>query len=293
MCTEIQAGVLHFVEQAGAISTSAGIDPFVDPKVTATRAAAILARFLLLPTDDELLLLGGMKHDVNLGTQTLVPTADPSAADRLNIAFALPTFCAAPEPPMWIAGTLNALSPAHGFLYALFGAGHLPGDIFSDVKCGSIDVRAMSAAATCSIAVSCFRSGLGEVRVRIPVPRAFSAQAISVPLTQIAAEGVLTGITVQTGDTIAKAMFDRNIQLLPWTARKGIGIVFSGAHYQAVEAKRHELLIELPVLRREIGLVTLLVKPLTHSRVVATNPEGNNNEAKNNDEAAIARTAIF
>ncbi len=144
MCAEIQGGVLHFVKHAGAISASAGIDPFIDLKVAASRAAAILARFLLLPTDDELLLLGGMKHDVNLGTQTLVPTADPLAAERLNIAYALPTFCAAPEPPMWLGGTATSFSPAHSFLYAMFAAGHLPGDIFGDVKCGSIDVKLMA-----------------------------------------------------------------------------------------------------------------------------------------------------
>lgn len=269
MCTDIQAGALHFVRHLNELSASEGLDPFTDLDLAANRAAAILARFLLLPTDDELVLLGGMRHDINLGTQALVATADPGAGERLNVALALPTLCTAPEPPMWIAGTMASVSPAHGFLYALFGAGHLPGDIFGDARCGSIDVTAIAADSSRPMPVSCFRNGLGEVRIRIPVSRAHGTLAVSVPLARVATEGLLAGMTLQSGDTIAEAMADREVQNLPWTARTGIGIAFTGNHYRSIEAERHELMIRIPVLRRKIGVVTILVKPLSGSRVLA------------------------
>jgi FMN phosphatase YigB (HAD superfamily) len=269
MCTKIQAGVLHFIKRLAELTASEGLDPFIDLQTAAAHTAAILARFLLLPTDDELQLLGSMKHDINLGTQTLVATADPGAADRLNVALALPSFCAAPEPPMWIAGTMTALSPVHGFLYALFGASQLPGDIFGDVKCGTIDIAAISAGEVRSFAVSCFRSGFGEIRIRIPVSRTLGTLAISIPLARLASEGLIAGMTIQTGKTIAEAMSDRHIKCLPRSAQTGIGIALSGAHYRTVEAERHELLVRLPVLRHKIGIVTILIKPLTDSRVLA------------------------
>ena len=70
LCADIQAGVLHFVDHLAEFSAAEGLDPFDDLDLAAHREAAILARLLLLPTDDELQLLGGIQHDINLGTQT-------------------------------------------------------------------------------------------------------------------------------------------------------------------------------------------------------------------------------
>lgn len=271
-CTEIQTGALDFARQAGALAASDGIDPFVDLERSAGRAAAILARFLLLPTDDELGLLGSIKHDVNWGTQTLLPTADAAAADRLNVALALPALYATPEPPMWFAGTMASLSPVHAFLYALFGTGHLPGDIFADVKNGKIDVALVSAGQIRSVPASCFRTSHGDIRVRIPVTQAVAAQAVAIPLGRVAREGLITGMTIQTGATMAKAMADRLARPLPPTAWSGTGIEFSGAHYRIVQTDDHQLWVRLPVLSRKIGVLSILIKPLEPARQPAQHP---------------------
>jgi hypothetical protein len=68
---------------------------------------------------------------------------------------------------------------------------------------------------------------------------------------------------------MAEAMSDRHVRSLPRSAQTGIGIALSGAHYRTVEAERHELLIRLPVLRHKIGVVTILIKPLSNARVLA------------------------
>ena len=74
---------------------------------------------------------------------------------------------------MWLAGSFSAMSPVHNFLYLLFGSNRLPPDIFADVKCGQIEVGLFSDDGSSSLAqVSCFRTGFGEIRVRIPITRA-------------------------------------------------------------------------------------------------------------------------
>ncbi len=67
--------------------------------------AATLGRLLLLPDDDELVLLGGFRHDVNLGTSALAPMLDGSFVKNLMIARGLLAAFAAPAPPMWLAGS--------------------------------------------------------------------------------------------------------------------------------------------------------------------------------------------
>jgi FMN phosphatase YigB (HAD superfamily) len=260
MCTDIQAGALTFAAQARTLAAAGRVDPFTDLELAASRSAATLARLLLLPTDEELVLLGGMKHDVNWGTQTLAPMIDPMAADRYHVALALPTFCAMPEPPMWLAGTMTSLSPAQGFLYALFSAGHLAGDIFADAKCGSIDVKAIAAGATRSFAVSWFRTSNGDIRIHIPVPRSFGTLALAVPFGHVAPEGVLAGITIQNGDTVAEAMQDRDVKHLKPGAWTASGVEFFGDHYRVDSVQEHQLLLQVPVLSREIGLITILIR---------------------------------
>ncbi len=265
MCRKVQAGALTFIEQAAGYADSFGFDAFADLDKAATRTAAILARLLLLPTEDELRLLGNIKHDVNLGTQTLLATADAGAAERFNVALSLPDLYSVPEPPMWLGGTVASLSPAHGFLYALSAVGHMPGDIFADVKSGSVEVRLMSLGGDRCISVSYFRTGHGEIRIRVPVPRTQAARAISLPLTEIASEGIINGIATQSGDTIAKAMADQSVRALPRQAYNGIGIEFSGSYYRSGAALRQELQIELPVFQRKFGIVSILITPLSDS----------------------------
>lgn len=261
MCAEIQTGALTFVAHARALAIAGGVDPFADLEMAANRSAAIAARLLLLPTDDELIMLGSMKHDVNWGTQTLVRMVDPTAADRYHVAMALPTFCRVPEPPMWLAGTMTSLSPVQGFLYALFSAGHLAGDVFADAKCGSIDVKAIAAGATKSFAVSCFRTSHGDIRIHIPVPRSFGALALAVPLGRIAPEGIIAGMTIQSGDTVAAAMEDREVRHLVPNAWTASGVEFFGNHYRVDQIEEHQLLLQVPVLRRDVGLITMLIRP--------------------------------
>lgn len=262
MCTEIQAGALTFAAQARTLVAACGVDPFADLDLAAGRVAALLARLLLLPTDAERTLLGGMRHDVNWGTQTLVPTADAAAAGRFNVAWALPTLYTAPEPPMWLAGTMASLSPVHGFLYALFGAGHLTSDIFADVKHGSIEMKVIAADATRTFSVSWFRTAHGDVRIHIPVPRSFGALALSLPLGAIAHEGIIVGVTVQNGSTVAKALADRDVRHLPSNAWSSAGVTFFGGHYRIDRIEDHQLLLRMPVINGKIGLITVLLRPL-------------------------------
>ncbi|MCR6632565.1 MAG: HAD family hydrolase [Magnetospirillum sp.] len=89
LCAAIRAGAVHYAQRLAALPQS-GFPALPRGEEAAPWAGAILARALLLPTDDELVLLGGLKHDINLGSQALAPMADAGAAHAIAGAKPLP-----------------------------------------------------------------------------------------------------------------------------------------------------------------------------------------------------------
>jgi FMN phosphatase YigB (HAD superfamily) len=266
LCGDAQAGALHFAGSLAELPSE--LDPFADLDAAAQAAAGVLARLLLLPTDDELVLFSDILHDVNMGTQTVVSMIDPLAAGDLETSQSLPTAFIGGWPPMWLAGSMAALSPAHGFLYALFGAGRLSSDVFGDAKCGTAKTTLVGKAQLQTVEASCFRTGFGEVRIKIPILRKFGTDAVAVQVAAVARHGLLRGATLQTGDTIAEAMTSRKITRLPSQSLQGADIDFDGEHYRAV-TDAGQLVILLPPLAQPAAVLTVHVKPLGAARVLA------------------------
>lgn len=262
----VQTGALYFAGQLpGPIAN--GLDPFADRDTAAAWAAALLARLLLMPTDDELLLLASLRHDVNLGSRAVVALADAGKAAAWTLSKSVLESCQMPPPPMWPAGSFNALSPQHGFLYTLFGAGLLPSDIFGDIPCGKVEVTLIDRQVAIAHEARCLRTGHGDIRIHIPLPADRPLEAVAVALGRVAPHGLLRGVTLQQGKTLHDALRNDEVATLAQDRLQGVDLALTAGHYQSDDTGK--LLILLPPLTERIGVVTLLLTPLGGHRVLA------------------------
>jgi len=89
-----------------------------------------------------------------------------------------------------LAGSFAMLSPSHAYLYVLFGASRLPSDIFGETACRTLQVGLFRANGSASVeTITVFRTGTGELRLRIPITRAMAISTIGLPLGRLARDG--------------------------------------------------------------------------------------------------------
>ena len=266
---EVQTGVLAYVGAARQYSPAYALAPFANLNVAAQSVAAILGRLLLLPTDNELVLLGSLKHDVNLGTHALAPLLDGDFASRLQVAQSLPVACTAAAPPMWLAGSFAALSPLNNFLYMLFGSNQLPPDIFSDLKCGGLEVCFFGADGSSNLVqANCYRTGLGDIRVRIPIARSMGIQLIMVPIAKLAREGLIAGPFLQCGLDVKEILKSTDVVRVPDQHLRHSGLERYGRYYRATQDDG-ALIIDASTQKSPVVIVSIGLTPLNGERVMA------------------------
>lgn len=262
LAAEIQAGALAFAGSADDVARDYGLDPYAAPDVAARWCAATLARLLLLPDDDELTLLGTLKHDVNLGTHALAPLLDQQFVRDQITARGLSAACTAAAPPMWLAGSFAGLSPSYNYLYVLFGANRLPADVFEERAAGPVQVGLFRADGGAALeAVTVHRTGLGELRLRIPLSRRMAVTTIALPLAKFAREGLLHGVTVQQGDDVRDAAESQDVVAIATDGLIYAGLQRNGGHYRA-ETEDGCLLIPVSPMTREIAIYSVAITPL-------------------------------
>jgi FMN phosphatase YigB (HAD superfamily) len=268
LIAEIQSGAMAFVHQARDIAERHLLQPFAEREVAARWTAAIVGRLLLLPDDDELTMFGPLQHDVNLGTETLVPLLDGNAIKNLEIARGLPVACTASHPPMWIAGSFASVSPALGYLYLLFGANRLPAHVFADTKCAELQIGLLGADGQATmVTVSCYRTAMGSVRIRIPVSQILGVKLIAVPIAKIALEGILEGVAIQTGKNVQKASVSRDVVELPTGKLATAGLELSGRSYRADGANG---CLVIPVeTQAPVAIFSIALTPLGGERILS------------------------
>lgn len=265
LAAEIQAGVMAFAESAEEVAREFCLDPYAAPDVAARWCTATLARFLLLPDDDELALLGELKHDVNLGTHALAPMIDSEFIRRQITARGLSAACASAAPPMWLAGSFARLSPSNAYLYTLFGANRLPADVFEESPCGQVQIGLFRANAAATLdTVTLYRTGLGELRLRIPVSRTMGIAVIALPLPKFAAEGLLHGVTIQSADDIRDAAESQDVAGVAADSLVYAGVQHNGAHYR-IENDDACLLIPIVPMAHDIAIYSVAITPLGSS----------------------------
>lgn len=267
---EVQQGVIAYKASATDLAERLAITPFADLAVAADVATTTLGRLLLLPTDAELVLLGTMMHDVNLGTTALTPFVDAELLSAFQVTQSLPSACTATNPPMWLAGSFAAQSPAQSYLYALFGANMLPSDVFADAKCGNIDVTLMTrTGASSDVRVACYRNGTGELRIRVPMSSGMAVHKVAIPIGRLALQGVCSGPFLQTGKTVGDAVRNDMILLLQQPSELGAhDMTLSNGFYQAA-SEAAVLTITLPPQTAPVAMLSIGIAPVNGQRVLA------------------------
>ncbi|MGL3107413.1 hypothetical protein [Bradyrhizobium sp. BR 1432] len=262
LAAEIQAGALAFAASAGEIARNYRLDPHAAPDVAARWCAATLARLLLLPDDDELALLGTLKHDVNLGTHALAPLLDRQFVRDQITARGLSAACTAAAPPMWLAGSFAALSPSYGYLYVLFGANRLPADVFEERPCERVQVGLFRADGSATMErVTIHRNGVGELRLRVPLARTMAIAVIALPLAKFAPEGLLHGVTVQHGDDVRDAAGSQEVIGIAADVLVYAGVQQNGGHYRT-DTEDGCLLIPVLPMTQEIAIYSIAITSL-------------------------------
>lgn len=262
LAAEIQAGAVAFAASAEDVALDFCLNPNAAPDIAARWSAVVLARLLLLPDHDELTLLGGLKHDVNLGTHALAPLLDRDFVRNQITARGLSAACTSAAPPMWLAGSFARLSPSHAYLYALFGANHLPADVFEESPCGTVRIGLFGATGEATLATATVhRTGLGELRVRIPISRAMGIATIALPLPSFAPEGLLHGVTIQSGDDIRDAAESQDVIGIAAESLVYAGLQRNGEHYRA-ESDDGCLLIPAAPTRQDVTIYSVAITPL-------------------------------
>ncbi|MEN3346379.1 MAG: hypothetical protein V7632_14 [Bradyrhizobium sp.] len=276
LAAEIQAGALAYATRARELAPRYALQPCADLAIAARWTAAILGRLLLLPDDDELALLGGFRHDVNLGTQALAPLLDAGFVDDCMIARGLGAACMAPAPPMWLAGSFAALSPSHAYLYTLFGANRLPADVFGEAQCGTLQVGLFRSDGQASLeTITVYRTGLGDLRVRVPLSRRMAVATIALPLAKLAREGTLHGVVAQSGESAATASENSDVRAVADGTLVYAGFERSGRHFRAA-GDDGMLLIPVDRLDDEVAIYTVALTSHSHDRILALGDRSTN-----------------
>lgn len=274
LAADVQSGALTYAARARELAPRYALQPHADRGVGARWAAAILGRLLLLPDDDELVLLGGIKHDLNLGTQALVPMVDAKCINDCIVARGLTVACTVPAPPMWLGGSFAALSPSHAYLYTLFGANRLPANVFGEARCGAVQVGLFGSDGRAALEdVNIYHTGLGDLRLHIPLARTMAVATIALPLAKLAQEGMLHGITVQYGESAARASETADVKAVAAERLIYAGIESSGRHFR-VTGDDGMLLIPVDSFKDDVAIYTLALSSLSHDRILAVEDPG-------------------
>lgn len=264
----IQDGALAFAGRARTVGMRYPLRPHAALDVAARWTAATLGRLLLLPDHDELALFGSISHDINFGTHEAARMLKTDILRSQLVAFGLPGACTAPAPPWWLAGSFAAISPSHAYLYLLFGTNRLPPNVFGETRCGELKIGLFAANGSGSMeTITAYRSGLDELRVRIPVTRTMAVATIAVPIGQLAHEGILHGVVMQSGDTVEDASRDAEVVRLAEDRLIFAGLARNGRHYQAAEDDGC-LLIPVDPPRGKVSIYTIMLTSLGDERIL-------------------------
>jgi hypothetical protein len=142
--------------------------------------------------------------------------------------------------------------------------------VLGDAKCGHLQIGLFGAGGSASMeTVSCYRTGMGDVRIHIPVTNTMAVRTIAVPVARIAPEGILRGVTAQVGKTIRKASQDPEPIRLPESKLTAAGIERSGRYYRASD-EAGCLLITVEAMSQPITIFSVTLTSLGDHRMLAT-----------------------
>ncbi len=260
-CLELQDECVRYHDAFRAACKRFGIDPLADFDTYRTWTAAILARFVMMPTPLECQTFGPLLHDVSLGTTGLIATITTADITNLMGALPFPAVCSIHHPPVWLGGSLTAHTAAAGFSYALTGFGLRTDDFFKDVEVSDVEAVILKGERAVPVPVSCNLTPFGDLRLRIPVLQKDGDSLVALPLKGPLTRGIIRSLILQGGADIVEAATTRYGERQPLDALQALRAVLDGNFFRAAEPEAF-LLLKVPAFKQAVSVLTMLVTPL-------------------------------
>jgi len=261
-CLEVQDEAIRWFDAYRSQRKRYGFDPMAaDFANYRAWSAAILARFVMMPTPLECQTFGPLLHDVSLGTKGLIATITTADIKRLMGALPMPAVCSIHHPPVWLGGSLAAHNAASGLAYAMTGFGLPTDDLLRDVDVGDGEAVLVKEERVVPLPVSRSLTPFGDLRLRIPVLNKDGESVIALPLRPPMSQGILRSVILQGGKDILEATTTRYGKPLPIEDIEAANASLDGKFFRAVSAEGL-LLIKVPAFRHAVSVVTLLLTPL-------------------------------
>jgi hypothetical protein len=121
--------------------------------------------------------------------------------------------------------------------------------------------------------ITVYRTGLGDLRIHVPIARTMNIAMIGLPLAKFARSGVLHGVVVQTGRDVSKASKSEDIRAIADDMLVFGGLERNGRHYHASNEDGCLIVPVLPV-ENEISIYTVALTSLSHDRIRSTAYDG-------------------
>jgi len=260
-CMQMQEEVLRFITSFRRILGRLGIDPTSDFERFRAWSAAIMARFVAMPTGLECQTFGPLLHDVSLGSKGLIATITTQDIENLMGTLPFPAVCSISHPPVWLGGSMMAHSAASGLAYSMCGLGLAHNDLLSDVPVGQMMVLILKGEQGTPVPVSVLLTPFGDIRLRIPVLAKDTDSMIGIPLVAQMERGIIRSLMRQEGETVAAAAETRFGQPLPMEEVQVFRALLDGSYVRATEPEAY-LLLPVPASDSTISLINLQFTPL-------------------------------
>lgn len=258
---DVQEACVAFADAYRTAAREAGIDPLDGGEASRIWAAAMLSRFLMLPTREERQFFGPLLQDVNLGSRSLVPMIDGGYIEAMMGTLPLPMVCAAREPPMWLGGSIGEVLPMAGYVYAMVGEGLAPLDLLGDDALGPVSVAIVKDGRATPVTVEATLTGFGDIRLRVPIPLSHQNGQVALALDNYLARGVIKTLMVQRGADVGSALLAGAMEPIALTELRGLRAKLNEHHFRA-DGTNPYLLIPVADGKEAVAVLTITVSPL-------------------------------
>lgn len=260
-CLEMQDECVRYFDAFRGAMRRFGVDPFADFDAYRVWTAAILSRFVMMPTGLECQTFGPLLHDVSLGSKGLIATITTRDITNLMGTLPFPAVCSIHHPPVWLGGSLAAHNAMAGFAYAVTGYGLGTDDFFKDVDVGDIEATLIKEERGIPVPVSMVLTPFGDIRIRIPCLRKDCDSVAALPLRGPLSRGIVRSILLQGGADITEATTTRYGERQPLDTIQAVGAVLDGSYFRALGDEAF-LVMAMPAFKEPVSVLTVLVTPL-------------------------------
>jgi FMN phosphatase YigB (HAD superfamily) len=260
-CHEIRTAAKSFARLFDAAGRMLKIDLGHDPRIMRDWSSLLLLRLLAFPSLGEQQTYGAMKHDVNLGTYLLFDMIDNDYVERHRAAKGFPAVMKAEAPPMWLSGSVTALSALEGCAYGMTAFGLSASALLADQKAADIQAQIVKNGAATACQIGCLVTADGALRLRVPLLARHMGGTLALPLATFLRHGLVRGLSLQRGEKLDAALGSNDIEMLEQGCLQSLHCRIDGWQFTALSSDAH-LLVALPEKAAEVNILTITILPL-------------------------------